>query len=101
MSLRPFLVASSAEVLNICEANKVTHSWFKVKNTCVKCALLIRDPSHLCLPLMSSCDKMDQAFPLCFCILQAIKNWMGGMPGNKANVTPHGGSLPNVCYIKI
>ena len=26
---------------------------------------------------------MDQAFPLRFCILQAIKNWMAGMPGNE------------------
>ena len=96
MSLRPYLVASapSAEVLNICEANKVTHSWFKVKNACAKCALLIRDPSPLCLALMSTCDKLDQAFPLRFCMLQAIKSWMEGRPGNKANVTPHGGSLP-------
>ena len=30
---------------------------------------------------------MDQAFPFCFCILQAIKNWMivVGRPGNKAS----------------
>ena len=27
---------------------------------------------------------MDQSFPLCFCILQAIKNWMVGRPGNEA-----------------
>ena len=27
---------------------------------------------------------MDQAFPLRFCILQAIKNWTVGRPGNKA-----------------
>ena len=31
-------------------------------------------------------DKMDQAFPLCFCILQAIKNWMMGRPGNEASI---------------
>ena len=31
-----------------------------------------------------SCDKMDQAFPLCFCTLQAIKNWMVRRPGNEA-----------------
>ena len=28
--------------------------------------------------------KMDQAFPLHFCILQAIKNWTVGRPGNEA-----------------
>ena len=27
---------------------------------------------------------MDQSFPLCFCILQAIKNWMVGRPGKEA-----------------
>ena len=26
---------------------------------------------------------MDQAFPLRFCILQAIKNWMVERPGNE------------------
>ena len=29
-------------------------------------------------------DKLDQAFLLCFCLLQAIKNRMVGSPGNKA-----------------
>ena len=29
-------------------------------------------------------DKMDQAFPLHFCILQVIKNWTVGRPGNEA-----------------
>ena len=28
-------------------------------------------------------DKMDQAFPLCFCILQTIENWAVGRPGNE------------------
>ena len=55
-----------------------THSWFKVKNACAKCALLIRDPSLLCLPLMSSCDKMDQAFPLCFCRATASNQKLDG-----------------------
>jgi len=31
-----------------------------------------------------SCDKWYQAFPLRFCILQAIKNWMVGRPGKEA-----------------
>ena len=38
-------------------------------------------------PLHHSTDKMDQAFPLHFCILQAIKNWTVGRPGNKATIT--------------
>ena len=36
-----------------------------------------------------SCDKWYQAFPLHFCILQPIKNWMVGRPGNEANSSPH------------
>ena len=32
------------------------------------------------------CDKIDKAFPLHFCILSLIKNWMVGRPGNKASV---------------
>ena len=31
-------------------------------------------------------DKMDQAFPLCFCILQVIKNWTVGRPGSEVLV---------------
>ena len=34
-------------------------------------------------------SKMDQAFPLHFCILSLIKNWMVGRPGNKASVCAH------------
>ena len=34
-------------------------------------------------------DKMDQAFPLYFCILQLIKNWTVGRPGNEATMCPH------------
>ena len=41
----------------------------------------IRDPSP---PSVYLRDKMDQAFPLCFCILQAIKNWIVGRPVNEA-----------------
>ena len=29
---------------------------------------------------------MEQAFPLCFCILEAIKNWTVGRPGNEARI---------------
>ena len=31
-------------------------------------------------------DKMNQAFPLRFCILQVIKNWMAERPGNEARI---------------
>ena len=34
--------------------------------------------------------SLDQAFPLRFCILQAIKNWTVGGPGNEATVRPLG-----------
>ena len=40
-------------------------------------------------------DKMDQAFPLHFCILQAIKNWTVGRPRNKANSQ----ALPEIILI--
>ena len=95
MSLRPYLVASapSAEVLNIRKANKVPTPGSKWRMHVQNAFFWSETPSHLCLSLMSLCDKMDQAFPLCFCMLQAIKNLMGGMPGNKANVTPHGPCL--------
>ena len=29
-------------------------------------------------------DKLDQAFPLCFCMLQVIKYWVVERPGNEA-----------------
>ena len=34
-------------------------------------------------------DKKDQVFPLCFCILQAIKHWTVGRPENKSSRYPH------------
>ena len=52
-----------------------------------KCVLSIRDPPPLCLYLgrhWCRRDSLDQAFPLHFCILQAIKN-EGGRPGNEAS----------------
>jgi len=33
--------------------------------------------STLCLPDVTTHDQISQAFPLCICILQAIKHWMG------------------------
>ena len=38
---------------------------------------------------------MDQAFPLSFCILQAIKNWTVGRPRNEANSQ----ALPKIILI--
>ena len=46
-------------------------------------------PPPLCLPRWTQHhlhDKMDQAFPVRFCILQTIKNRMLGRPGNEARV---------------
>ena len=31
--------------------------------------------STLCLPDVTACDQVSQAFPLCICILQANKYW--------------------------
>ena len=41
-----------------------------------------------------------QAFPFCFCILQAIKNWMVGRPGNEATDWTHSemGCKMAACY---
>ena len=73
------LSALSAWVLNICKA-KMFHSWFKIKSACTKCNR--RPYPSLCLHRYHSRDKLDQAFSLCFCMLQAIKNWMVWRPEN-------------------
>jgi len=73
------LSALSAWVLNICKA-KMFHSWFKIKSACTKCNR--RPYPSLCLHRYHSCDKLDQAFSLCFSMLQAIKNWMVWRPEN-------------------
>ena len=49
-----------------------------MENTCAKCILSNGDHPHII--------QMDQAFPLHFCILRAIKNWTVGRPGNEASV---------------
>ena len=41
---------------------------------------------HLDRHWRHSRDKWYQAFPLRFCILQAIKNWTVGRPGNEAKL---------------
>ena len=43
-------------------------------------------PPSLCLHWRLSCDRMAQAILLRFCILQVMKNWMVGRPGNEANI---------------
>ena len=50
----------------------------------LKLLLSIGDPST---PLSTQVDTdvMDQAFLFHFCILQAIKNWTVGRPGNEAS----------------
>ena len=46
-------------------------------------------PPPLCLSRWTrhSCDKMSQAFPLCFCILQVIKNWTVGRPATHMHLS--------------
>ena len=41
-------------------------------------------PSHL-PDVTHARDSFSQAFPLCFCILQAIQNWRQKWPGNEAS----------------
>ena len=84
LSLRPYLVVSapSAGVSNVCEVKNVP---LLVQNEehMHECVLSIRDPHLPRQVKCHSCDKMDQAFPFCFCILQAIKNWTVGRPGTR------------------
>jgi len=40
--------------------------------------------STLYLPDVTTRDQTPQAFPLCICIQQAIKDWMCRRPGNEA-----------------
>ena len=63
----------------------------------------MRDPSFVYLRRhwRHSCDKIYQAFPLRFCILQAIENLTVGRPGNEASfkcnnaIEIHGGIIFN------
>ena len=66
---RPYLVVSapSAGVSNVCEGKNVL--------------LLLQNREHVCemCSFDHSCDKMDQAFPLRFCIPQVVKKtWERG-----------------------
>ena len=75
MSLRPCLVTStlSARVLNVYEAKTVL---LLVQNGERVCVFRSGKPPSLCIQTLTSCDKMDQAFPLHFCKLQAVKNYI-------------------------
>ena len=44
---------------------------------------------------------MDEAFPLCFCILKAIKNWTVGRPGNEAMMYIYPCTVYFVAYSKV
>ena len=63
------------------------HSLFKTKNARAKCNQEIPSP-HPSLPVLCTLVDTDvihiQAFPLHFCTLQVIKNWMVGRPGKEA-----------------
>ena len=88
MSLRSYLVVLP-QVLEFRTfvMRKTCLFWLETKNTCVKCILSMGTPP----PTLSaevgtehSRDKIHQALPLHFCILQVIKNWTVGRPGNEA-----------------
>ena len=68
-----------------------------------KISLLVRNKERMCkmqffdlVPLPPSVylgrhwchsrGKISQAFPICFCVLQAIKHWTVGRPGNEATL---------------
>jgi len=42
--------------------------------------------STLCLPDVTAHDQISQAFLLCSCISQAIKDWRWEQPGNEARI---------------
>ena len=73
----------STRVLNICEA--------KTYVSCSRQTMWVQNvffwlgtPPPSVYRGRHSHDKMDQAFPLHFCILQEIQNWTVGRPGNEA-----------------
>ena len=45
-------------------------------------------------------DKMDQAIPRYFCILQAIKNWMVGARKQKVKLKPEAFKLQLITHLK-
>ena len=45
-------------------------------------------------------DKMDQAVPRHFCILQAIKNWMVGAGKQKVELKPEAFKLQPITHLK-
>ena len=79
-SLSPYVVVStpSTGVLNVCKAKNIL-----VQN---KGSFNQRPlpPIYQGRYWCHSHGKVDQDFPLCFCILQAFKNWTVGRPGNEA-----------------
>ena len=54
-------------------------------------------PVHLGRRWRHSRDKIDQDYPLCVCILQAIKKWKVWRPGNEATPTSH----PSPIYVSM
>ena len=69
---------SQSEKVATCGTGQRTHVWnalFYSRTLPYSSVYLGRYSHHLR-------DKWYQAFPLCFCIVQGIKNWMVGRPGN-------------------
>ena len=59
--------------------------------------------STLCLPDITTHRQISQAFPLCICMLQAIKDWRQRLPGNDVRQSTQCIGLPQhvamVCLV--
>ena len=105
MSSRPYLSylvvsAPSAGVLNVCEVKNVPllvqseeriHEMRSFDGGSLPPSVYLGRYWH------HSRDKMDQAFPLRFCTLQAIKNWTVERPENEAS--PFLASFPGSSFL--
>ena len=82
-SLRLYLAVSapSTRVSNVREVKKCIAPGSKRTTRMQNVSFRSETPSvYLGRHWHHTCEKMDQAFPLCFYILQAIKNWTVGRP---------------------
>ena len=79
MRVLKFQTFVKQKVITHCTERR-THAW----NTHFHSRILPSPSSYLGRYWRHSHDKMGQAFPICFSILQAIKSGCWGRPGNKA-----------------
>ena len=61
-------------------------------------SLLFRWGTPLSTKVNTDADKIYLAFPLCLCILQAVKNCTVGRPGNKANLNYYQNKCKQVIF---